>query len=155
MIRMNLLRNLRPVFAVVFVILILVIYRTAGHNRFKPDAAKWAGPSVTGSNIITPEKVASLSGEKIFIAIDGYNPFNSPETKNIESVSILRGDNIKMMKSHNGPVIIMSSERSTSSKIWMILSQLGLEDLYILSESNDDEVFKYKFRPDTTARPEL
>jgi len=151
---MSLLKNLKPVLVAVIAVLLLVIFRTGG-SKFKPDAAKWAEPSVTGSNIITPEKIATLSGEKLFIAIDGYNPLNSAETKSIGSGSVLNNDNIKIVKNHNGPVIIMSSGSSTSSKIWMIMSQMGIKDLYILSDNGDNEAFKYKFRPDTLAGPEL
>jgi hypothetical protein len=37
----------------------------------------------------------------------------------------------------------------------MVFGQLGYRNVYIITGNSEDEVLKYKFRPDTITRPEL
>jgi hypothetical protein len=59
------------------------------------------------------------------------------------------------MLKNKGPVILVSSENTISARIWMLLSQKGLKNIFILSEEKDFEVLKNKFRTDTLSIPEL
>ena len=67
---MEIVKKYKAVILIVLPVLILVIFRSTGTNHFKPDSEKWAEPSVTKSNIITVEKLGSLSGDKLLIYLD-------------------------------------------------------------------------------------
>lgn len=155
---MSLINKYKVVIAVVLPILILVLIRSFCANHFKSDAKRWAEPSVKQSNIITGEQINALSGEKLIINLgeagSGLNEITS-DALFIAANSILSKNNLSIIRKHDGPVLLVSSETAVSARIWMVLSQMGYKNIYILTNDADSEVLKYKFRPDTLVRPEL
>ena len=150
---MNFIKKYKFILAIVVPIMILIIFRSYGSNHFKPDAGKWAAPTLTGTNLVSVENFSSLPGKKLIIMLDNsrYSDFADGDSYSISPDSILLTPNIKMMKKNDGPVLLVSSESSSVAKIWMILSQMGINNLYIMGEP---ELLKYEFRPDTIAEPE-
>ncbi|MGD0757080.1 MAG: hypothetical protein ABR927_18695 [Bacteroidales bacterium] len=149
---MELIRNNKAGIAIVLVILILVLIRSSGLNHFKNDAKKWAEPSVKQSNRITLEQAGSLKGKNLIINLDkGTRPVVElpGDVQNIPADSVLIRSHVSVILKHDGPVMLFSSDPGLSARIWMILSQMGCRNIYILTNSSDNEVFKYKFRPDT------
>lgn len=143
---MEILRKYSAIIGIVAVALILVVIRTTG-NRFKPDAEKWAAASFDRSNIVTFEEVSGMEGEKYIINLDPQQRFHSmPNAVNIEPQSLLEKKNIKRIRKNKGPVILYSEDPSVSAGTWMIMSQIGIKNIYILSET-DDEVNKNEFHP--------
>jgi hypothetical protein len=143
---------------VVLPLLILVLIRSFGTYHFKTDAIKWAQPSVLRSNIISLDKAVSLPGNKLFINLVGKNGvIVTPGMKsiNISADSILNKKVLHSIKNNDGPVLLYSSEEGISARVWMLLSQLGQRNIYIVSDDPENEVMKNKFRPDTLIRPEL
>lgn len=155
---MELLSRYKVVIVVVLPILILVLIRTFGDNQFKSDTKIWAEPSVLRTNIITTDKIDALAGEKLIINL-GKEKGNSSgilrDALFISSDSILLDNNLRTIRKHNGPVLLFSADMAVSARIWMVLSQMGYKDLYILSGDIDNEILKNKFLPDTTVRQEL
>jgi hypothetical protein len=155
---MEIIKRYRVVIAIVLPILILVIIRSFATNHFQSDAEKWAEPSVAGSNIISTEQLPSLKGEILLINF-GKERITSLNIKvttlNILPDSLLIKNNINTIQKHNGPVLLYTADMSLSARIWMLLSQMGVKNIYLLAKDNDNEVFKNKFRPDTLIRPEL
>jgi hypothetical protein len=155
---MEILKNFRVVISVVFVVLILIFIRYSGVNHFKNDAKRWAEPTLSRANIITPEQVRSLPGDKLTINLDKkMMPGNeiTGDLINISADSILNANTAKLILRHKGPVLVYSSQTDLSAKIWMILSQMGCKKIYILTERVDDEILKYKFQPDTLSSNKL
>jgi hypothetical protein len=135
--------------AIIAVIILLVIIRSGG-NKFRPDALRWAEASISGQNFITAEKVESLSGEKMIIELDGQiAEIVDQKTITMVPATILQKENIEQIRKNNGPVIISSSDISVSSRVWMILSQMGIKQLYILGEKKP-EVLVNEIRPDSS-----
>lgn len=156
---MELIKKYRLVIAVVLPILILVLLRSLGVNHFKNNVKRWAEPSVKQSNTIDIKQSDALSGKKLIINLDndviGIREI-SADAQNIPADSVLTKKYFKIIRKHDGPVLLFSSQPSVSARIWMILSQMGFNNTYILTNNKDNEVFKYKFRPDTLSlRPEL
>lgn len=156
---MELIKKYRLVIAVVLPILILVLLRSLGVNHFKNNVKKWAEPSVKQSNTIDIKQSDALSGKKLIINLDndviGIREIFT-DAQNIPADSVLTKKYFKIIRKHDGPVLLFSSQPSISARIWMILSQMGFKNTYILTNNKDNEVFKYKFRPDTLSlRPEL
>ena len=155
---MNFLKKYKIILLVVIPVIIFVLIRAFSTNHFMNDARKLAEPSFSGSNIITSDKLSQLEGEKLLVIL-------GKDTKSIEAKtdrtirispdSILVKENIKILRNHEGPVLLESSDNAVSVRIWMLLSQMGIRELFIVSEESEQEVLKYKFRPDTAARPEL
>ncbi len=149
---MELIKNNKIVIAVVLIVLVLVVIRSSGINHFKNDAKRLAGPTLEQSNTITREQASRFAGKNLIINMDkDYKSVNeiTGEVQNITADSILCKKYVNTILKHNGSVLLSSSEPGLSARIWMILSQMGCTNIYILTTSTDNEVFKYKFRPDT------
>jgi len=141
-------------------LLILVIIRSVSTNHFKPDAKKLAEPSVLRSNLISNEEMASISGELLLINLDEVNTESTliglkAEVLKISPEAVLEKPIIKKLSGYNGKIVLVSSDASVSARMWMFLSQMGIENLFILTTDRENESFKNKFRPDTLTRPEL
>lgn len=155
---MDFLKKNKVLIAIVLTVLILVLIRSLGTNHFKNDAIKWAEPSLSRSNIISKDQIGLLAGEKLIINLDettGETEALSKDAINIPAITILNKNHLKTIHKHNGPVLLFSNEPEVSIRIWMLLSQLGYKNLYILSTETDNEVLKYKFHPDSIIRSEL
>ena len=155
---MNLINRYRIIIAIVLPVLILLAIRTCRTGSFKYDAKKWAESSFDGSNIIRGTDIGKLSGDKLIVCLDdSYNKMNDRSTAevHIPPDSVLNRKYITKIRDHKGAVLISSSDPALSARIWMVISQTGCRNLYILSGSNDNEVFKNEFRPETLVRPEL
>ena len=50
--------------------------------------------------------------------------------------SILAKENIRIIRNSKGPVILASGDITISARIWMVLSEMGLKDLFILQPEN-------------------
>jgi hypothetical protein len=149
---MEFLKNSKIVIGIVVIILVLVIIRSVGVNHFRNDAKRWAEPSVTRSNTITPERVINLQGNILTINLDNKMIPDEKiigDLRNIPADSILSKNIIKSILKHDGPVLIFSMDPGLSARIWMILSQMGCQSVYIYTKTSDNELLKYKFRPDT------
>jgi hypothetical protein len=149
---MGLIKKFKLAIAVVLPILILVLIRSLGVSHFKNDARKWAEPSIDKSNIISIKQAGSLKGKVLMICLDkdGSRIMEVPgDSRIIPPDSILNKNYESLIMKHIGPVLLCSSDRGLSARIWMLLSQMGCKNIYILTDSTDNEVFKYKFRPDT------
>jgi hypothetical protein len=155
---MDLLKRYKVVIALVIPILIIVLLRSFSIYHFKDDAAKQARPSVLKTNLITIEKSWTLSGKILLISLDetipsGLNSFE--KSLKIAADSILRKENLNMIRHFKGSVLLYSSDISVASRIWMLLSQMGYKNLYILTSEPDNEILKHNFRPDTLPEPEV
>jgi hypothetical protein len=149
---MELLKNYKVVITVVLIVLVLVVIRSAGVNHFKSDAKKWAEPSFGMSNAITPEKAKQLKGNNLVVNLDKDPSIIagiSGDLQNITADSILSRKHLSTIMDHDGPVLLLSSDPGLSASIWMILSQMGRKNIYILTPATDNEVLKYKFQPES------
>jgi hypothetical protein len=149
---MEIMNRYKVIIAVVLPVLILVLIRSFGTGHFKNDFKKWAEPSMTRTNIITPEQASSLTGNKLLIYLDKKaigSTGLAQESQNIPPDSILTKKYFNIIRKHSGPVLLYSTGNDVSGRIWMVLSQMGFKNIYILTNNTDNEVFKNKFRPDT------
>jgi hypothetical protein len=153
----NILKKYGLIIAVVATAILLVILRSAGTDRFKQGAGKLAIPSINMSNIVTPESIKTLKGNILVIGLDDPKQ-NITELVNkeisIKPESLLLKENLSLIRKNKGPVLLLSADRSIAARVWMVLNQMGIENIFIFADTSDDEVLKYKFRPDTTVRPE-
>lgn len=145
-------RNKNKVVIFIFLpVLLFLVFRLTAPGHFKVNAKKWAEPSLSRSNLINERMLGMIQGNKLLIYLEGESTEQTviKDAVRINPATLL--SKLDMIKEHVGPVILSSSELSVSVRIWMILSQMGYNNIYILT---DDEMLKYKFRPETTG-PEL
>ncbi|MCK7537140.1 MAG: rhodanese-like domain-containing protein [Marinilabiliales bacterium] len=48
--------------------------------------------------------------------------------------SILEKENLKLIRKNKGPVILCSDDSSVSARVWMVLSEMGIKNIYILQD---------------------
>jgi hypothetical protein len=145
---MRRLKGFSAVIAIIVVVLLVVILRSGG-NQFKPDALKWAEASISGQNFITAGQIESLPGKKLIIDLDGQVMEKGVQrTIAMPPATVLQKENTELIRKNRGPVILSSSDMSVSSRVWMILSQLGIKELYILGDK--PEVLVNEIRPDSS-----
>jgi 3-mercaptopyruvate sulfurtransferase SseA len=137
-------------------LLTLVLVKSFSYGHFRNDAAKWADPSINQSNLINPNRVNTLPGALVVdLSNKGDLLKNFHHTINIAAKSLLDKTNQKTLRSHKGAIVLVSDDPALSARMWMLMSQLGYRNLYILDDGEGNEVFKYKFRPDSLIGPEL
>ena len=153
----TLLKN-KILIAILLFIIVLVSIRLFGSGHFKSDTKKWFEPSANKTNLITEERLKAIDGKKLYINLSPQGQSNTDNLNSSISIpadSVLTGKYLKTIKNFSGAIILRSDNITLSSKVWMILSQMGISNLYILVRDNEAEVLKYKFRPDTMTGPEL
>jgi uncharacterized membrane-anchored protein len=119
-----------------------VMIRALSKNSFSYDAVKWAGPSALGANILTEDMIASLSGTILIVNLGGKAMVSEPFQENtltMDPVSVLLKENLGLIRKTKGPVILYSDDISVSARIWMILSEMGMKNIYILQYAPADE----------------
>ena len=156
---MNLIKKYGAIAAVIVSAAILVIVRTTGSERFKYDLRKWAASSVEKSNLVSVADTGSLPGGKLLVDLDKPGNLNvqgaSSHIIRIPPDSILNKKYFKMIVDNSGPVILSSDDPGLAARIWMVLSQTGHRNIYILTPDKDNEVFKYEFRTDTLPKANM
>jgi len=132
------------VVTIFLIVVLFVLFRSFSRNDFRYDAARWAGPSVTGSNIITEEQISSLLGEILLISLGNQAEVTGQlkdKTMTVNPESILEKGNLSVIRKNKGPVILFSDDSSVSARVWMVLSEMGMQNIYIL---HDEENLVYK-----------
>jgi hypothetical protein len=149
---MDLLKKYRVILIIVLPVLILVLVRSTGISHFKSDSKKWAQPTLVHSNTINSDQISKLGGQCMVICLDkAVVPAGiTGDIQNVASDSILSRKFVKNILKHDGPVLLYSAEPALSARFWMLLSQLGCRNIYILTSNSDNEILKYKFQPDST-----
>ena len=136
---MKFLKQYWSVISIVVIVTALILVRTFNQGNFRYDAVRWAEPSLSGSNILTAEQVNSLDGEKLIIDLGNNAEIISrfmESARVMDPVSILEKENIRIIRGNKGPVILASGDISVSARIWMVLGEMGLKNLFILQPEN-------------------
>lgn len=132
---MNIFRQYRAVILIICVILLAVTIKSTSHNFFRPDAVKHAASSFSGDNIITIVQLEKLNGEKLIVNLDGSSRTDNPGyiQINVPADSVLEKPWKRQIFNHKGFVILSSADKSESAAVWMVLSQLGRDNLLVLN----------------------
>jgi hypothetical protein len=145
----------KEVIIIALILIILIVVRSTGRNHFKNDLNKWAESSVKQSAIIMTDKSGLPDGKNLVINMDkdaGRFRKDNSEIWNIPADSILSKKYLNQILKFDGPVLLFSANQGVSARVWMLLSQMGRKKLYILSDKADNEILKYKFKPDSLNR---
>ena len=125
------------VLAAFAVLAVLVLIRTLNPGIFRYDAVKWAEPSVTGGNIVSPDNLQAIGNDILFVILDA--DCQTPDMAGAVRLAaapgdLLTGENLRRIRKNKGPVVLCSEDMSVSSRVWMVLSETGIRNLYILKK---------------------
>lgn len=130
------LKNLRIVLIVVLPVILLILLYNSGNRHFTADTAKAALPAQKNANLIAPENLDKLKGEKLIINIDDSAELSENQGREkrirIPASELTKSENIKKLKRNHGALIIESADNDKAARAWMLLAQLGVDNLYIL-----------------------
>lgn len=150
------MKKLTIVFLILALLGIFVVLRLTNKNIFQNDAGLFIEAIENNANIISENK---LNQKFLIVNLDNdFIPekFQSQKTEYIPFNSLLEKENQKLLKQSDFKIALYSVDYSVSVKAFILLNQLGVKNLFILeSEEIDNEIFQYKFRPDTTIQPEF
>lgn len=154
--KMNKLKSLGFIIVILATILVLLVVRLSNKNLFKQDVALAIEAGTDEKNLISVVELEQSSAYLV-VQLNSAESTNFAEFKNsikIPFQNLLEKENQKLLKETKGKIVLLSEDISTASKAWVILNQLGFENVFILKNKENSEVFKYKFQPDTVARLE-
>lgn len=149
-------KYLLPIVIILTIGLATVIL-VSGNSSFKQNAGKLASKQDIDSVFLDTELVDNSSDEYFLLSLDNSIlidnlKFSGTLSAGIESLSDKAV--LKELKSVKGKILI-SGNPSVTSRAWIILSQLGFSNIFILTSDSKPEVLKYEFRSDTLVRPEF
>jgi hypothetical protein len=146
----EIIKKNKAVIIIVGLLLVLILMRSTGMDHFRNDAKKWAEPSVNQSNLITADRLKNFPAPLIISLDKSLNKEEfTGKIDNIPADSVLNNENIRKILKYEGPVVILSLDPGLSARIWMLLSQMGRDELYILTENAENEVLKFDFQADS------
>jgi len=150
-------KSLRYIFLFLIIVLVLVFVRSLNPNLFRQDPGIAVEAAQNNSNSITLAQLESFNTQYVVINLGSGGKFDSIKMKhsiNIPIEHLLDKANRSILNESKDEIILYSADVSTTAKAWVILNQLGFKKLLILTPDENNEVFKYKFQPDTTVRLE-
>jgi rhodanese-related sulfurtransferase len=167
---MRIIKELKYIFLLAIVIIVLISIRSYKRNYFFLSAAEAYQLSSDSSYLLNKIKFAELPEDKLLIDLRSEESFmksHLAKAMNIPFQHILFRSNFKEYKQND--IILYSDDISQSVKAKLLLNQMGYEGVYILDISDEsikagkiitnsqiysNEDFKYKFQPDTAIRLE-
>ncbi|MDF1560117.1 MAG: hypothetical protein P1P83_07905 [Bacteroidales bacterium] len=132
---MKTLKQYKYVLAAVVVLAALAAVRAFNPGIFRYDAVRWAEPSVRGENMISRDKLPTIGGEVLFVMLDtDCQVPDLPGTTILtaDPQDLVSGDYSGKIRRNKGPVVLCSEDLSISARVWMVLSETGIRNLYIL-----------------------
>ena len=134
---MKLLKRNWLILAILFLVVAMVLIRSFRQSSFRYDAVRWAAMSADGSNIISPDQIAPAGERVLLISLGNMSEVPAQfkeQTVMISPGEILAKENLKLIRKNRGPVIISSDDPSVSARVWMVLSEMGIKNLFVLSD---------------------
>ena len=131
------MKVLKQYWLVVLVALITgtaILIKSYSTGTFRYDAVRWAQQSVGEQNLVTEDELTKLNGEILLINLNRSDK-SSLKVKqvSIQADSVLSKPYKKLIFRHNGPIILSAADQHISGAVWMVLSQMGRKDIYILN----------------------
>jgi hypothetical protein len=138
---MKFLKQYRFALIIFLVIISLVLLRSFSRAGFRYDAARWVEASVDGSNLIPLDQLSALKGEIMLLNLGseaGLPDELIEKAVTVSPESVTLKENLKQIRNHKGPVILYSANGSVSARVWMILSEMGMRNVFIFSDTGSD-----------------
>jgi hypothetical protein len=103
-------------------------------SRYESNSEKRAAPTFDNSNFITNEALRRMPNP-ILVFIQRENETRSHgDTLSVAFNKIMDQDFTSKLHGRHGIIVLTSDDPALSARAWMILSQTGVDSLYILKE---------------------
>jgi len=139
---MKFLKQYWLILSITLLAVILVMVRTYSHN-FRYDAVRWAEPSALRSNILTEDQIPAMSSDILLITLGNDTPAikqTQDKILKLNPESVLEKANLSLIRKNKGPVILFSDDNSVSARVWMVLSEMGIKNIFILQGQRKNEL---------------
>lgn len=134
---MELLKRYWLILTIMVLVVAVVLIRSFSRDSFRYDAVRLAVSSTDESNLISRDQMVQ-AGEQVLLISLGSTAEVPPQVKErsvmIPPGSVLEKENMRMIRKNKGPVVLWSGDSSVSARVWMVLSEMGIKNLYILSD---------------------
>lgn len=152
---MKQLKSLGLIILFLAVVLVLLVVRLLDKDLFKQEAELAIKQSTAGRNLITSAELKNTD-DFLFVNLstDASDPESFENSVPIAFEHILDSENQKLFKDSKSRIVLYSEDNSDAAKAWVILNQMGFENVFLLQTEERSEVLKYKFQPDTATRLE-
>jgi len=145
---MNQLKDLKYIIVLLVVVAVLVVANIAGKNRFTENA-KSLIETLNSTPVFIPG--TDIKDADFFVVFVG-----NPVSQTVPSVSLqipfeklAEKATLQQIKSSGKKIVLASEIPGQAAKAWVILNQLGVKNLFILSDENPG-ILRYNFVPETT-----
>jgi hypothetical protein len=134
---MKALKQYKYVLAACLVLAALVLIRAWNPGIFRYDAVKWAMPSAAGENIMTQDELSTAGEGLLIVMLD--TSCTAPDLSGAAVIAadpqtVLEGETFRKIRKNKSPVILCAGDTSVSARVWMVLSEMGIRELYILKK---------------------
>ncbi len=121
------------VVGLIVLLLTAVLIRSFNHRVFKPGADRWASSSYDNANLVSIENLGKLKTNVLIVDLDGhYQATDAEDIMRINASEMLERNNLKRIRKFNGSVVLVSGNTALNARLWMLLSQMGISNVYIL-----------------------
>lgn len=143
---MEKLKGLKTMLLILFGVLILVIIKTTGKNRFKQDV-RHTMEAVKGNDYFVSLNDYKTSENHYFVV--DLTESGSAQFKNslkIQFKNLLDEGVLQQLKDTDKKILLYSDDFPVAVKAWVIMSQLKFKNVFVLSEEKNREVLKYELK---------
>ena len=136
-----------------FVIVVLVLVaafffaRTTNKNRFS-ETTKNIAETLKGVSVFVEAAELKVADYLVVELGEITNEGKFPSAVKV-TFEELTGKNFRKQLETSEKKILLTGNESQTAKAWVILNQLGIENLFILTEKEKPETLRYAFTPDT------
>lgn len=126
------------------ILMTLVLIKAINCTGFRNDGKKWALSSLQDKNLITEAELNNLKGNKTLLDLDGTPRFisGSGDALKVSFRNILEKENLKTLRHIKGNIILVANDPALAARAWMLLSQTGISELYILVRDKKGELLQ-------------
>lgn len=165
---MKYLKDYRIVIILLVIIVVLVIARIFNRNYYDISVQETYERSLKTDELISYEEYKSSSEDFYLVDLRSDEDYQKSHLEGAVNIPFNRLMKEVDFKNKNRNWLLYSDDVSKTVKAKLILNQMGYLNLHYLDFSDEsfnseidnipdissDEQFKYKFRPDTTIKPE-
>jgi len=151
---MKKLKELKIVLAILLVVLVLVIAKTMSKNRLNQDAIN-AIEAVSNSNFsVSLNEFKAAQNQFLVVDLSESGSAQFENSMKVPFDKLLEESTIQKLKETQGKILLVSTNNSQTSKAWVILNQIGIKNVFVLTNEENQEILKYAFQPDSITRLE-
>ena len=146
------IKKIAPIIIILIILTFLVISRSNNKNRFRENVENAVSEIKKGNYAVTSENLGITIKDYKIINLGNENSFDllTPENSvNISFAELNEPETLQKLKTFSFNCVLYSEDESELAKAWIILNQLGIENLFILINTENDDLLKYNFITDT------